>query len=91
MLQAVALVGIVPVQTAPPLLQSVSDLMPLTVVSQGLVHAALGGQVTSLGSVLGSILAWALIGVVVTLVATRNARSSRRTGHAAVGMVPAAA
>ncbi|MCT2294564.1 YhgE/Pip domain-containing protein [Brachybacterium muris] len=90
-LQAVALVGIVPVQTAPPLLQSVSDLMPLTIVSQGLVHAALGGQVTSLGSVLGSILAWALIGVVVTLVATRNARSSRRTGHAAVGMVPAAA
>ncbi|MCT1775242.1 YhgE/Pip family protein [Brachybacterium sp. p3-SID957] len=92
-LQAVALVGIVPVQTAPPLLQSVSSLMPLTIVSQGLVHAALGGAVTSLWSVLGSILVWALVALVVTLVAARGARSSRRFDRApaATGMVPAAA
>ena len=35
--------GIVPVETAPALLQSVSALMPLSIVTQGLVHAALGG------------------------------------------------
>src|SRR5699024_10577244 len=80
-LRMVTLVGIVPVETAPQLLQSLSALMPLSIVTQGLVHAALGGTLVSTGSTLLAILAWAAVSLVLTLVASRRARLADRSEH----------
>ena len=89
-LQVVTLVGIVPVETAPELLQSIGSLMPLSIVTQGLVHAALGGSLVSTSSTLLSIAAWAAISLVLTLVASRRARFAGRSERVG-GAVPAAA
>ena len=91
-LQVVTLVGIVPVETAPGLLQSVGSLMPLSIVTQGLVHAALGGSLVSTTGTLLAILAWAAVSLLVTFAASRKARIARRSSHVSVvGAVPAAA
>ena len=91
-LQVVTLVGIVPVETAPALLQSVGSLMPLSIVTQGLVHAALGGSLVSTTGTLLAILAWAAVSLLVTFAASRKARIARRSSHVSVvGAVPAAA
>jgi putative membrane protein len=74
-LQVVILAGILPLQTAPQLLQDLSGLMPLSIVSQGLVHASLGGSLTSTTVTLLSILAWFAISLIVTLVFSRGARN----------------
>ena len=91
-LQVVTLVGILPVQTAPPLLQSISSLMPLSIVTEGLVHSALGGSLVSTTSTLLAILAWALISLLVTLAASRGARRADRSlrVRAGAGMLSAA-
>ncbi|GAA4527400.1 YhgE/Pip domain-containing protein [Brachybacterium paraconglomeratum] len=90
-LQVVTLVGIVPVQTAPELLQSIGSLMPLSIVTQGLVHAALGGSLVSTSSTLLAILAWAAVSLLLTLVASRRARFARRSVRVGGRAVPAAA
>ncbi|ATG54867.1 YhgE/Pip [Brachybacterium ginsengisoli] len=90
-LQVVTLVGILPVETAPGLLQSVSSLMPLSILTQGLVHAALGGTLVSTGSTLLAILAWALLSLLLTLVASRRARLVGRSEHVGARPVPAMA
>ncbi len=90
-LQAVTLVGLVPVETAPPLLQSIGSLMPLSIVTQGLVHSALGGSLVSTSGTLLSILAWAAISLVLTLAASRGARRADRSERVAVTAVPSAA
>lgn len=76
-LQVVALAGILPLQTAPPLLQSLSALMPITILSKGLTHAALGGALVSTSATLLALAAWGAGSVAVTLLASRNARSAR--------------
>jgi putative membrane protein len=82
-LQVVILAGILPLQTAPQLLQDLSGLMPLSIVSQGLVHASLGGSLTSTTVTLLSILAWFAISLIITLVFSRGARNVKpaRSGH----------
>ncbi|WP_263309626.1 YhgE/Pip domain-containing protein [Brachybacterium atlanticum] len=91
-LQVVTLVGIVPMETAPELLQSVGSLMPLSIVTQGLVHSALGGTLVSTTGTLLAILAWAAVSLVVTFAASRGARLARRSSHVSiVGAAPAAA
>lgn len=91
-LQVVTLVGIVPMETAPALLQSVGSLMPLSIVTQGLVHAALGGTLVSTTGTLLAILAWAAVSLVVTFAASRGARLAQRSSHVSiVGAAPAAA
>ncbi|NMA77276.1 MAG: YhgE/Pip domain-containing protein, partial [Actinomycetales bacterium] len=90
-LQVVTLVGIVPVQTAPELLQSISSLMPLSIVTQGLVHSALGGSLVSTSSTLLAILAWAAVSLVLTLLASRRARLAGRSERVGGRAVPAAA
>ncbi|AXK45101.1 YhgE/Pip domain-containing protein [Brachybacterium saurashtrense] len=90
-LQVVTLVGIVPVETAPALLQDVGALMPLSIVTQGLVHAALGGTLVSTSSTLLSILAWAAISLLLTLVASRGARRADRSEHVGARALPATA
>lgn len=79
-LQVVVLAGILPLQTAPPLLQSISAVLPMTILSQGLVHAALGGALVSMSASLLSLGAWILGSVAVTLIASRRARSMRMAG-----------
>jgi putative membrane protein len=76
-LQVVVLVGIVPVQSAPQLLQDVASFMPITILSQGLVHAALGGTLTHISSTLLAILTWFAVSVILTLVFSRGARTLR--------------
>ncbi len=88
-LQVVALVGIVPVQTAPPVLQWLSGLMPLSLVTEGLVHAALGGSLVSTSGVLGEILIWALGSLAVTVIASRGARRLDRSAQARERFAPA--
>src|SRR5699024_226553 len=90
-LQAVTLVGILPVDTAPGLLQSLSSLMPLPMVTQGLVHAAVGGRLATTGSTLLAILAWAAVSLLLTLVASRRARLADRSEHVGARPVPAMA
>jgi putative membrane protein len=90
-LQVVTLVGIVPVQTAPELLQSVGSLMPLSIVTQGLVHAALGGSLVSTTGTLLAVLAWGAVSLIVTLAVSRAARLAHRSEHVAIGAAPALA
>ncbi|HJG52688.1 MAG TPA: YhgE/Pip domain-containing protein [Brachybacterium faecium] len=90
-LQVVTLVGIVPVETAPALLQSVSALMPLSIVTQGLVHAALGGTLVSTSSTLLAILAWGAVSLLLTLAASRRARLADRSEHVGARALPALA
>ncbi|GAA1485033.1 YhgE/Pip domain-containing protein [Brachybacterium fresconis] len=90
-LQVVTLVGIVPLATAPPLLQSVSALLPLPIVTQGLVHAALGGSLVSTSGTLLSILAWAAVSLVVTFAASRTARRADRSDRVPMGTAAATA
>lgn len=91
-LQVVALVGILPIETAPPALESIAGFMPLTIVTEGLTHAALGGSLVSTLGTLGSILVWAGISLVITLVAARGARRvDGRRAAAPSGAEPVAA
>lgn len=73
-LQVVALVGILPLESAPSLLQSLTAFMPLTVASQGLVSAALGGAIVSTGATLAELALFAVASFVLTLVFSRGAR-----------------
>lgn len=74
-LQVVVLAGILPLQTAPELLQSISAFMPISIVSTGLIHAALGGTLVSTSSTLLALAGWTAASIIVTLVASRSARS----------------
>ena len=89
-LQVVTLVGIVPLETAPELLQSVSGLMPLSIVTQGLVHASLGGTLVTTASTLLAILAWGVISVLATMFGSRTARRADRSERAVAKALPAA-
>ncbi|WP_010534586.1 YhgE/Pip domain-containing protein [Brachybacterium squillarum] len=91
-LQVVALVGILPIETAPPALEAIAGFMPLTIVTEGLTHAALGGSLVSTLGTLGTILVWAAISLVITLVAARGARRvDGRRAAAPSGAEPVAA
>ncbi|WP_058233995.1 YhgE/Pip domain-containing protein [Devriesea agamarum] len=72
--QAVMLTGILPIQTAPDALQAIANRLPLTILSSGLVHAGLGGQVGSSPRVVIELLVWAIGALVVTLIASRRIR-----------------
>src|SRR5699024_5395092 len=89
-LQVVTLVGIVPLETAPELLQSISGLMPLSIVTQGLVHASLGGTLVTTASILLAILAWGVISVLATMFGSRTARRADRSERAVAKALPAA-
>lgn len=76
-LQVVVLAGILPLQTAPGLLQAISAFLPMTILSQGLVHAALGGALVSTSATLLALAAWTAGSIALTLLASRSARSLR--------------
>lgn len=76
-LQAVALGGLVPIDTAPSLLQAVSGYLPVSLASEGISALALGGQVGSLAAATVALLVWGAGALAVTMLAAR--RRSRVT------------
>lgn len=74
-LQVVVLAGVLPLQTAPELLQSLSAFMPIAIVARGLMHAALGGALVSTSATCLALIAWLAASIAITLVASRRARS----------------
>ncbi|MDO5662742.1 MAG: YhgE/Pip domain-containing protein, partial [Brachybacterium sp.] len=89
-LQMVVLVGVLPLETAPAPLQAISSFMPLTILSEGLVHASLGGSLVSTTETLAELGAGTLLAVAITLIASRGARDeSRRDQVAETDAVPA--
>ncbi|HEU5128010.1 MAG TPA: YhgE/Pip family protein, partial [Glycomyces sp.] len=71
-LQAVSLGGLVPVDTAPALIQSLSGVLPVSLAAEGMADLTLGGRV---GSALGSavaLLVWGAVALAATHVAARR-------------------
>src|SRR5690625_7862533 len=56
--------------------------MPLSIVTQGLVHASLGGTLVTTASILLAILAWGVISVLATMFGSRTARRADRSERA---------
>lgn len=73
-LQVVVLAGILPIESAPPLLQSLNNVMPLSIASQGFTHASLGGAITRTSTVLIELTLTLFVSFAITLVAARNKR-----------------
>lgn len=72
--QVVSLGGIIPIETAPPAFQALSDFLPLSYVTGGLMHTVVGGKLTSfLASALPLVL-WGLVSFLFTLLAAGKAR-----------------
>ena len=74
-LQAVSLGGWVPVDTAPPLIQALSGVLPVPLAAEGLGNLTLGGRV---GSVAGSLVALLVWGAAALAVSTLAARRRQR-------------
>ena len=91
--QVVVLAGILPLETAPPVLQAISGVLPLTIVNQGMVHASMGGSVVTTSGTLGMIAVWGVVSIVVSMIAARSARMLHPGSPVAKGHqpVPAAA
>lgn len=68
-------------ETAPELLQSVGSLMPLSIVTQGLVHLRSAATLVSTTGTLLAILAWAAVSLVVTFAARAGCGSPGRSSH----------
>ena len=82
-LQAVVLAGILPLETAPTLLAGASSIMPLTILTDGLLHASVGGALASTPAVLLALLAWGGGAFVITLLAGGRVRSHAPLAEAA--------
>lgn len=71
-LQAVSLGGLVPVDTAPALIQSLSGFLPVSLAAEGIADLTLGGRVGSAtGSAVG-LLVWGAAALAVTALAARR-------------------
>jgi putative membrane protein len=71
-LQAVSLGGLVPVDTAPSLIRSVSGVLPVSLAAEGIGNLTLGGQVGSVAGSAAALLAWGAIALAVTTLAARR-------------------
>jgi putative membrane protein len=74
-LQTVSLGGLVPVDTAPALIQSLSGVLPVSLAAEGIGDLTLGGGV---GSVAGSVVALVVWGALALGVTTLAARRRQR-------------
>lgn len=82
-LQLAAIGGLIPIQTAPGLLQALNGLLPLTAFVNGATQFASGGSVHSVTALTATLVCW---GVVALLIATfRTRRDRRHEGASAVG------
>lgn len=73
-IQVVSLGGVIPIETAPPAFHAVEGVLPLSILSAGLSHTVLGGELTNiLGSAL-PLLVWGLVALGLSVVAAAKAR-----------------
>ena len=71
-LQAVSLGGLVPVDTAPTLIQSLSGVLPVSLAAEGIGNLTLGGRVGSVAGSAAALLGWGAAALAVTTVAARR-------------------
>jgi putative membrane protein len=71
-LQAVSLGGLVPVDTAPVLIQSLSGVLPVSLAAEGIGNLTLGGRVGSVAGSAAALLVWGAAALAVTTVAARR-------------------
>ncbi|HEX6875493.1 MAG TPA: YhgE/Pip domain-containing protein [Nocardioidaceae bacterium] len=71
-LQAVSLGGLVPVDTAPELIQSLSGVLPVSLAAEGIGNLTLGGRVGSVAGSLTALVVWGGVALAVTTVAARR-------------------
>ena len=71
-LQGVSLGGLVPVDTAPELIQSLSGVLPVSLAAEGIGNLTLGGRVGSVAGSLVALLVWGAAALALTTVAARR-------------------
>lgn len=71
-LQTVSLGGLVPVDTAPALIQSLSGVLPVSLAAEGIGNLTLGGRVGSVAGSAAALLVWGAAALGVTTVAARR-------------------
>jgi putative membrane protein len=71
-LQAVSLGGLVPVDTAPALIRSLSGVLPVSLAAEGVGHLTLGGRVGSVVGPSATLVVWGVAALVVTAAAARR-------------------
>jgi putative membrane protein len=71
-LQAVSLGGLVPVDTAPVLIRSLSGILPVSFAAEGIGNLTLGGRVGSVTGSAAALLVWGAAALAVTTVAARR-------------------
>lgn len=71
-LQAVSLGGLVPLATAPPLLQGLGALLPVPLAAEGIGRLVLGGQVGSVAVAVAGLVMWGVPAFTVTAWAARR-------------------
>lgn len=71
-LQAVSLGGLVPIDTAPPVLQALSGFLPVSLAAEGVGDLTLGGRVGSVASAALALVAWGAVALAVTTAAARR-------------------
>lgn len=72
--QMVSLGGIVPIETAPEAFRALNAVLPLSVLTDGLTHTVMGGQLTTFLGTVAPLIAWGLVSFVLTIVAASKAR-----------------
>lgn len=72
--QVVSLGGVIPIQTAPPAFHLIEGVLPLSILSTGLSHTVLGGQLTNMVGAVVPLLVWGLAASALTVVAASKAR-----------------
>ena len=83
-LQAAALGNVLPIETAPGVVQTLNTFLPLTAYVNGASQAASGGEVWSVVATVTILLAWSLVAGLVSLMVVRRRRmlpASRVSGR----------
>lgn len=72
--QVVSLGGIIPIETAPAAFQALSDFLPLSYLTNGLMHTVFGGRITSFMASVIPLIIWGLVAFIFTVIAAGKAR-----------------
>ncbi len=71
-LQVVSLGGLLPIDTAPALLQALNGFLPIARASDAISHLTLGGEVGTIAADVLVLLVWGLAALAVTVIAARR-------------------
>lgn len=72
--QMVSLGGIVPIETAPEAFRALNAVLPLSVLTNGLTHTVMGGQLTTFLASMVPLIIWGLASFGLTTMAANKAR-----------------